>query len=83
MRITIESTSRIVEIETPTGKIPARLWEGRTDSGVPVECLVTRIAAHKSADLAQFEAELQEQPPPRFRESAFGTGRAIDLRFIL
>ncbi len=42
MTITISSTDRVVEIETDDGraKVPARVWEGKTESGIPVFCLV-------------------------------------------
>jgi len=67
MRITIESTTQVVEFETGTGRVSARLWEGTTDSGIPVHCFVTRIAAPKDvppAVIAQFRRELEEQRPP-------------------
>lgn len=73
MRITIESTDKIVELNG----IPARIWEGTSESGVPVHCFITRIAAHKDYDLSQFDRELQEQRVP----SADVAG--IPLRLIL
>ena len=60
MRITIESTSKMVELNG----VPARIWEGRTESGIPVHCFVTRIMALKTENLEQFERELTEQKPP-------------------
>lgn len=82
MRITLESTDRVVAL-TVAGdgygrEVPGRVWEGTTDSGVPIVAVVTRIAAHKDADLAQFEAELREcrAPSPMAVE-------AIPLRLIL
>ncbi len=84
MRITIENTDRIIQLVTPTGTVPARLWEGTTDSGIRVECLVTRIAARVGDDLAQFERELLEQRAPTFPDSAYPQGSgAIPLRLIL
>jgi hypothetical protein len=73
MKITIESTTQIVEVNG----IPARIWDGETESGIKVCCLITRIAAHQDADLIQFDAELKEQCPP-FREFD-----AFPLRMIL
>lgn len=65
MKITIENTSKIVELVGENGgKIPARIWEGVTDSGIPVHCFITRIAVDKAADTEQFDRELQEQKPP-------------------
>lgn len=64
MKVMIESTDRIISIEKNGGRIPARVWEGETDSGIKVVCLITRIAAKADQDLSQFERELQEQKPP-------------------
>lgn len=56
MKITIESTTKFVTVNG----VPARIWEGVTEGGVGVTCFITRIAANKDADLAQFEKELLE-----------------------
>jgi len=68
MRITIESTTQIVELGTGgRGLVLARIWEGTTESGLPVHCFVTRIAAPKDLagqDLEQFQRELEEQRAP-------------------
>jgi hypothetical protein len=40
MKIQIESTEKIVTIND----VPARVWEGTTEGGVPVICFITRIA---------------------------------------
>jgi hypothetical protein len=60
MKLTIESTSKIVHVNG----VPARIWEGHTESGIPVHCYVTRVAVHKSEDCSQFERELQETRRP-------------------
>ena len=75
MKLTIESTSEIVEVNG----VPARLWVGVSERGVRVQCLITRIAVHLSEDQAQFEAELAEQPAP----STPIEERAFPLRMIL
>lgn len=56
MKITIESTEKIVKLYG----VPARIWEGKTESGIKIYCFVTRIAAHKGENLEEFEKELQE-----------------------
>jgi hypothetical protein len=61
MRLHIESTTKVVEVNG----VPARLWEGVTDSGIAVHCYITRVAVHRDDDLAQFEAELAAQRAPR------------------
>ena len=64
MKITIESTSQIVDLVANGNTVPARVWEGETSSGIRVQCLVTRIAASKTDNLEQFDRELKEQRPP-------------------
>jgi hypothetical protein len=65
VKITLQSTSKMVQLEAGGASVPARLWEGHTDSGIPVHCFVTRIAApNDGTDLSQFERELQEHAPP-------------------
>jgi hypothetical protein len=72
MKITIESTTKIVSVNG----IDCRLWEGETSSGVKVEALIPRIAARKGQDLTQFEAELKEQREPV-------DGQAFPLRMLI
>lgn len=85
MKITLEHTDRIVTLEGPSGgTVPARVWQGHTESGIPVHCFVTRIAVAKTEDASQFERELTAQPTARARvdiEAAFPAG--IPLRLVL
>jgi len=60
MKLQIEGTTKIVDLNG----VPARVWEGRTESGIPVHCFITRVAVHNSADHTQFEQELQECRAP-------------------
>lgn len=60
MTIQITSTTKIVQLNG----IPARIWEGHTETGIPVHFFITRIAAHKELNLEQFEKELQEHSVP-------------------
>lgn len=60
MKITIESTKKIVRVDG----VEARIWEGRTESGIPVRCYVTRIATPASADNSEFVRELEEHRAP-------------------
>jgi hypothetical protein len=68
MKILVEATNRIVFVEAREGDcrcaVPGRVWEGRTESGIYVQCVITHIAAPADADLHEFEAELSEQSPP-------------------
>lgn len=82
MKITIESTDKIVKlsIRSAGDEVPARIWQGATDSGIPVHAYITRIAPEIPKDdprNAQFQRELQEVAPPRPEL------HAIPLRMIL
>lgn len=73
MKLTIESTSHIVTLNG----VPARVWEGVTESGVHVHCYVTRVAVKADQPTEEFERELQKHrvPSPEVQ--------AIPLRMIL
>ena len=61
MKITIENTSKIVQLNN----VPARIWEGETDTGIKIHCFITRIAvSDKEQNLEQFEKELNQQKAP-------------------
>ncbi|HEV2036917.1 MAG TPA: hypothetical protein VGU71_22425 [Candidatus Dormibacteraeota bacterium] len=78
MKITIESTDRVVELQVHGVQVPARVWEGKTERGAPVAVLVTRIAAHLEDDQADFERDLKETRPPSTHAV-----EAFPLRLIL
>jgi len=77
MKVTLESTSQIVELCTPDGDVPARIWEGTTEHGVAVIAFITRITPGTDQRNEQFEAELLKQRTPS--EAA----RAIPARLVL
>ncbi len=60
MIIRIESTSKVVTLDG----VRARLWEGHTESGIPVIVWVTRIAVPEGAPQEQFQTELEAQRAP-------------------
>lgn len=66
MKITLESTSKIVQVVPVSGAaaVPCRVWEGETASGIKVQALIPRIAASANSDLSQFDAELRETGAP-------------------
>ncbi|GAC1498595.1 MAG: hypothetical protein NVS1B14_01670 [Vulcanimicrobiaceae bacterium] len=74
MKIIIESTSQIVN----ASGIDCRVWEGSTESGIRVHCLIPRIAVRDDQDTTQFEAELKEQRAP-----SVDAIRACPLRLVL
>ena len=61
MKITIESTSKIVHLNG----IPTRVWEGHSGSGIKVHCYIARVAIDKDEPRSEeFEKELLETAPP-------------------
>lgn len=75
MKLTIESTTHVVTLNG----VPARVWEGITESGVHVHCYVTRIAVPNDspAEQERFARELQEHRVPSLEV------QAIPLRMVL
>lgn len=57
MKITLESTTKVVTVNPGTLEtgVQARIWEGKTESGIKVVCLVTRIGVSKDADPSDIE----------------------------
>lgn len=74
MRVELESTTRIVELNG----VPARVWQGKTARGVACHAYITRIAVEKELDASEFEAELQEHAPLRPE-----IDRVLDPRMVL
>lgn len=73
MKMTIESTTKIVEVNG----VPARVWQGTTERGVPIVALITSVAVERDQDQTEFDADLQEHAPPTAYADAFP-----DLMFI-
>lgn len=69
MKVTLESTSKIVELNG----VPARIWEGFTEGGVQVHCFITRVAVHRDLDATEFARELEEQAAPSPAVAAYPT----------
>lgn len=80
MKITIENTSKVVTFTLHGVDVPARIWQGETETGIPVQVYITRIAPEIPRDddrNEQFVRELEETAAPR------PTVEAIPLRMIL
>ncbi len=73
MVVVIESTEKIVTLNG----VPARIWEGKTASGIPLHCYITSVAVACKEDTSEFEAELKEHRAPSPEVAA------IPLRLIL
>lgn len=77
MKVTLESTDKLVELDVGPAVVHARIWEGRTDTGIPVHAFITRIAVGQEQDQTQFEEELRHCRAPSPEVAA------IPLRLIL
>lgn len=73
MRITIESTTKVVEVNG----VSARIWEGETKSGIPLHVYITRVAIEEGENQEEFERELQTHRTPS------PAVQAISLRLVL
>ena len=60
MKVTLESTDKIVELEMNGSVIPARVWHGRTENGIECHVYITRIAVARDHDASEFEHDLKE-----------------------
>lgn len=74
MKVTLQNTEKIVTLNG----VPARIWEGETDTGIKVHAFITRIAVGKNENAEQFERELLEVKPPSVE-----VGNAYPLRMII
>lgn len=43
MKVTLESTSKILTLATPDGSIPVRIWQGKTGNGLDVIAYIVEI----------------------------------------
>jgi len=77
MKIEIESTTKVVELVLNGQSVLARIWEGKTVSGIRVIAYITRIAAPAEENLTEFEKELELCRIPS------ADVEAIPLRLIL
>ena len=74
MKITIENTSEMIEVSGD--HVRARVWEGETESGIRVQCLVIRLAVPEDEDQEEFARELREVAEPSGE-------RAFPMRMLL
>lgn len=66
MKITLESTTTVIQLQPNGGgkSIAARLWQGKTDKGIPCHAFIPAISPtlkrdqQTAAALDQFEREL-------------------------
>lgn len=69
MKIHLESTDEITTIIPGSGgEVPARLWKGETEEGIPIIALITRIGVPHNRP---------EEEHQRFRDSLIETRTPI------
>lgn len=74
MKVQLRSTEKVITFNG----LPARIWEGITESGIKCHAYITRIAIDKDEPRAdEFSKELQEHEPPSTEI------QAIPLRMII
>ena len=64
MKITIESTNDKVLLREDNEAIPARIWKGVTEGGLPVTCVMLCIYAPKVKNLEEFDRDLEGANSP-------------------
>lgn len=80
MKLSLESTDRLITLVVNGHDIPARIWQGKTPTGVPVHAYITRVAVSEGLGPESykiFEDELLEHAKPRAEIAG------IPLRLIL
>ena len=64
MKVTLESTSKIVQHSLGYGQsVEVRIWEGTTETGLPIRAFLTTIAPQNVEDLQKFDGELRAGLP--------------------
>lgn len=66
MKMTIESTSKVVSVNG----VPARIWEGTTERGIRTVAFITRVTP-MGGDAEEFERDLLEVVAPSAEVCSF------------
>ena len=64
MKVQLESTTKVVWLHENGERMEARVWEGESESGIPIQAFIVRVSTPEDADASQFEAELKECRKP-------------------
>ncbi|HLK38813.1 MAG TPA: hypothetical protein VKU41_18755 [Polyangiaceae bacterium] len=67
MKVTLESTDKVVTLDG----VPARVWQGHTERGVPCHAFIALVGVDREADHAEFERDLVERATPRAELQAY------------
>jgi hypothetical protein len=58
VKVLLEQTDKIVMLQIDGVEIPARIWEGQSESGIPCHAYITMISVQNDVDASEFEREL-------------------------
>ncbi len=81
MKVALESTDLIIKIKSHRHdgvEIEARVWEGVTESGIPIQAMICQLAVQDSQRQDEFTAELIERPRPPAQPQAWPLRYFID-----
>lgn len=65
MKLILESTDKLVNLQIDGATVPARVWQGETGLGIPVHAFITRVAVRSDQDATEFARDLEEHATPR------------------
>jgi hypothetical protein len=77
MKATIESTDQIVPVKADGREVRCRVWEGKTERGIPFTAYVVLVQVASEQKQDEFEQALKEHKKPSAE-----TRRAIDRRLL-
>jgi hypothetical protein len=60
LKIIVESTRRIVDFRAQHGRkgLRCRIWEGKTESGIPIQILIPHMVSRDETRQKELEEEL-------------------------
>jgi hypothetical protein len=81
MKLTLEPTDQLTTFVTNTAErgVPARIWEGHDENGVPVVAFISRVAVHNDQPAEvheRFARELTACDKPK-------PSNAWDIRYFI
>ena len=77
----LRPTSKLVSLVVDGAEVPARIWQGKTATGIPVHAFITRVAVERGRpvhEYTEFEQALEETEAPRPEVEAYGLRYFLD-----
>ncbi len=79
MKATIESTDEIATFVINGVDVPARVWKGTTEQGVPFLLFGTRVAVDEGKNAEEFDRELRRVATPAMERKLV----SFDYRMVI